>query len=413
MAARNTTTAGNTSSRTTATPSVKFSWPLFDSKGTEFSYYGINNYVDLEADTVLRDPLGNYLSGLQDYNCGTRTYDGHNGLDIDLRPYSWKMTTDETVWVVAAADGIIVDGDDGNTDGNCELDSFTGPIWGNYLALMHDDSTISAYIHMKSGSVIPVTVGQRITRGQFLGVVASSGRSTGPHLHFGVYINNVFNGSGSVNTYGNLQEPFYGPCNTNLPSFWVSQKPYNEPSVIAIETHNNPPGLYTSNCDKTVNLYYDKTFSAGDIVYTRTWLRDWVDLTPVAVQLISPSGTVLSNNTRTNPNKRRDRNLDENFLLSASAPSGTYTVRVVFDGKVWERYFIVGCVQNYTVSGTLTGPKGYIAGNSIITTQVIESGSDNKVEYHSDGEIVFNVGFHAKAGSVVIADRKGCTGGYN
>ncbi len=75
--------------------------------------------------------------------------------------------------------------------------------------------------------------------------------------------------------------------------------------------------------------------------------------------------------------------------------------------------FSVGCVQNYTVSGTLNAPKGYVAGNTITTTHVVESGSDNRVEYHADNEIIFSVGFHAKAGSQVIADGKGCAGGYH
>ena len=382
LAAKNPPRTESTAVRAMATPTVKFSWPLLDTKGSNFTYYGINNYVDLEKDPVLRDPFGNYISGLQDYNCGTRAYDGHNGLDIDLQPYSWKMVDDETVWVVAAADGIIVDGDDGNFDENCDWDNITGPNWGNFIVLMHEDSTISVYVHMKEASVIPVTIGQRISRGQYLGVVASSGRSTGPHLHFGVYINNVFNSDGSLFDRGDLKEPFYGSCNTSLPSFWQSQKPYNEPSVIAIETHNAQPGVYSSNCDRTVSLYYDKSFSAGSTVYTRTWFRDWIDGSTVFISLISPSGGALSTRMRTNGNNSRRDRADENFSLASFSPPGTYTVRVLFDGKVWERYFTVGCVQDYTVSGTLTGPKGYVAGNRISTTQVIETGSDNRVEYH-------------------------------
>ena len=394
------------------TPTVKFSWPLKPIDVDNFTYYRMSNYVDLEPDTVLRDSQGNYLSGLKDYQCGVRTYDGHNGLDIVLSPYPWLTMSNKKVAVIAAADGIIVGGSDAHYDHNCDLDNIIGPAWGNWLAIEHSDGTVSTYLHMKILTVIPFVIGQVIKAGDFIGYVGSAGRSTTPHLHFGVYINNFFNSDGSWGQgNGTLTEPFNGSCNNSLPTFWQTQKPYNEPSVISIETHHSAPQLYSDFCDTTINLYFDKTFSAGNTVYTRTWIRDWVDGSSVLVQLINPSGTSISSIMATNGSDR-ERNVDANFSLSALAPSGVYTVRVTFDGKIWERYFTVGCTQNFTLSGTLTGPDGYIAGNNITTTHVIESGAAIRVEYHSDVEVVFKPGFHAKAGSTVIADRKGCTGAY-
>ncbi|MET0303259.1 MAG: M23 family metallopeptidase [Aeromicrobium sp.] len=48
----------------------------------------------------------------------------------------------------------------------------------------------SVYGHMATGTM-NLVVGQQVSRGQILGLVGSTGMSTGPHLHFGILINNV------------------------------------------------------------------------------------------------------------------------------------------------------------------------------------------------------------------------------
>lgn len=58
--------------------------------------------------------------------------------------------------------------------------------YGNYTCLQHGASLSSCYGHQ---SKLLVSVGQEVTRGQVIGLVGSTGRSTGPHLHFEVRIN--------------------------------------------------------------------------------------------------------------------------------------------------------------------------------------------------------------------------------
>jgi len=55
--------------------------------------------------------------------------------------------------------------------------------FGNMVDIDHGDGLISRYAHM---SQIDIKPGQMVRRGQRVGLVGSTGRSTGPHLHFEV-----------------------------------------------------------------------------------------------------------------------------------------------------------------------------------------------------------------------------------
>lgn len=57
--------------------------------------------------------------------------------------------------------------------------------YGNYTQIDHGNGYVTAYGHQ---SRIDVSVGQTVTAGQKIGAVGSTGNSTGPHLHFEVYL---------------------------------------------------------------------------------------------------------------------------------------------------------------------------------------------------------------------------------
>jgi murein DD-endopeptidase MepM/ murein hydrolase activator NlpD len=63
--------------------------------------------------------------------------------------------------------------------------AFAGPMggYGNAIDVRHADGTTTRYAHL---SVILVRGGQRVAAGQGIGLVGSTGLSTGPHLHFEV-----------------------------------------------------------------------------------------------------------------------------------------------------------------------------------------------------------------------------------
>ncbi|KKR13843.1 MAG: Peptidase M23 family protein [Candidatus Woesebacteria bacterium GW2011_GWA1_39_21b] len=56
--------------------------------------------------------------------------------------------------------------------------------YGNYIIVRHANGTQTLYSHL---SQINIARGQTVARGQTIGAVGNTGRSTGPHLHFEVH----------------------------------------------------------------------------------------------------------------------------------------------------------------------------------------------------------------------------------
>ena len=58
---------------------------------------------------------------------------------------------------------------------------------GNYVAIRHGRQYMTAYMHLDKILVKP---GQQVKQGDKIGLSGNTGRSTGPHLHFELHINN-------------------------------------------------------------------------------------------------------------------------------------------------------------------------------------------------------------------------------
>lgn len=59
---------------------------------------------------------------------------------------------------------------------------------GKTVLVNHGQGVMTIYLHMKSLSVVP---DQKVVKGQKLGLVGSTGLSTAPHLHWGLYVHGV------------------------------------------------------------------------------------------------------------------------------------------------------------------------------------------------------------------------------
>ena len=59
---------------------------------------------------------------------------------------------------------------------------------GNTVIMDHGLGLISIFAHLKE---VFVVTGEKVLQGQEIGSIGMTGRATGPHLHWGVYLNNT------------------------------------------------------------------------------------------------------------------------------------------------------------------------------------------------------------------------------
>jgi len=105
-----------------------------------------------------------------------RCYDGHNGFDFTYVDPQPEVPGSQDLPIRPAAAGKVV---------VAQPDS--GSDYGNYVIVDHQNRYFTLYAHLKA---ISVSQGQTVTTNDTLGIMGSTGRSFGTHLHFGVYRDN-------------------------------------------------------------------------------------------------------------------------------------------------------------------------------------------------------------------------------
>jgi murein DD-endopeptidase MepM/ murein hydrolase activator NlpD len=313
---------------TKSLPTVLLQWPLQMVPGhPEPAPRNVIAFVD-------HDP--NYPGQVLDYACGTRTYDtpdgyNHQGTDITSWPFMQrKQNNDETI-VVAAAPGVIVLKDDGQPDHDCAIS--INNAW-NAVYVRHSDGSEAWYGHLKANSLTTKNVGDSVDAGEFLGVMGSSGSSTGPHLHFEVYDAN-----------GQLVDPFAGTCNDfNTYSWWANQRPYYEPAIDLVTTGTAPVDFLA--CPAPEIEHRSSYYQPGQIVYITAFLTDQLRPNSTTFSVYTPAGTLAATRTVPSDSDFYGASFWEwSYQLSSGAAPGVWTAQVTFAGQTQSVEFRVGAAE--------------------------------------------------------------------
>jgi len=319
--------AHNLFTSATTRDATLLAWPLRAASSYKgFDYSTISNYVDHNLA---------FPNQVKDYNCSDRTYDSasgynHAGTDFALWPMPWELMEKNAVEVVAAARGVIIDKQDGNFDKSCTLTN--AEPW-NAVYIMHADSSVAWYGHLKKNSLTNRSIGSMLERGEFLGIVGSSGASSAPHLHFELH-----------DKFGNIIDPFAGNCNGSIEDTrWLEQRAYNDPSINLLAVSKNLPE--DSECSEPELLEDTTAFCGSNQLYFISFLRDQQRGQILKHSIIQPDNTIFEQWASSIPETQADyfaaSFMYQSFFLPDQAAAGTWTYSVDFLGENYSHSFEV------------------------------------------------------------------------
>jgi murein DD-endopeptidase MepM/ murein hydrolase activator NlpD len=293
----------------------------------------------IAVDAVTIQALSNYVDqntggGITDYNCGDRTYDTHRGTDIGIFPFPWQQMKNDEGIVIAAAAGTIVDKVNDQPERSCSIDEPAGD--SNTIVIEQSDGSLALYAHMRKGSLTAKPVGATVEAGEYLGVVGSSGMSTGPHLHFEV---------GFWEQEGNNQvwrhrDPYAGTCNDlNAESWWDFQLPYTLSILADVATHDAVPEY--PPCPGDESPHYQDRFSAGDTIFFTAAMRDQLKGQILDFTIRMPDGQEFLNwQTSENSVDHYPASLSiQGLNLPNNAQAGEWSFEVRYEGQTMAHSF--------------------------------------------------------------------------
>ncbi len=360
-------------------------WPLAAQNGLmSFDFHGISNFVDL-------DPA--FPNQLEDYQCGQRTYDlvsgyNHQGIDYFTWPWGWNKMDSSEVAIVAVAPGTIVFKQDGEFDRSC---GFNNNPW-NAVYVQHADGSVAWYGHMKSGTPTAKLVGEPVAQGEYLGVVGSSGSSTGPHLHLELH-----------DSMGGLVEPHSGPCNAGS-SWWASQRPYYDSAINDMTTGFAAVGFPACPNPETPNTAID--FAPDSDIYFTAYYRDQRNLAfdpagaTTQYRLYYPDGAQAASWSHSSDAPHYAASYWYFiFYFPPGIDTGIWRWEATYQGVSYDHYFSVG--------GPF--PSGSVSGNPMTVT--LEAGGDVTLDWDpscSPGDTDYSI-YEGTLGDYYSHENRFCT----
>ena len=176
------------------------------------------------------------------YYQGKLIKDFHNGIDLVPSPCNNNE-------ILAFADGVVTSMQK------------TGRQYkaGCYVRIKHSNGLYTLYYHLKSDTIC-VNVGDKVKKGQKLGIIGTTGKSTGIHLHF-----QIDKGSSktSINPYDYLfnnkifiEEKTQDIPKVNKPNILLMVKKTIRGDYGNGQTRKNKLGKYYNEVQHQVNLNY-------------------------------------------------------------------------------------------------------------------------------------------------------------
>ena len=126
----------------------------------------IQSHSSLLAALPIGKPTQGWVASIYGFRISPFTGENSSHQGIDIAAPSGTP-------VFAPADGVVVY-------------SGTKSGYGNFLMIAHGYGVVTRYGH---NSALLVKVGQRVARGDQIAAVGDTGRSTGPHLHYEIWVN--------------------------------------------------------------------------------------------------------------------------------------------------------------------------------------------------------------------------------
>ncbi|HEV3484019.1 MAG TPA: M23 family metallopeptidase, partial [Vicinamibacterales bacterium] len=251
--------------------------------------------------------------------------DGHDGTDFAIRD---ERAMAAGVAVVAAAPGTVRSVRDGMPDIGRNGD-IAGRECGNGVLVAHEEGWETQYCHMRRGSVV-VRPGERVERGQTLGLVGLSGNTEFPHLHL-----TVRRDRRPVDPF--LGDEAFGACRISASSLWMPEAraalAYRPIAIYNAGFSGTPPDAATIRRGERA---LPSVNSEALVLWTDIFGVDRGDR--IQLRILDPDGEVLLDHART-----LDKRFIRRFEFAGKRkqaepwPPGTYTGEIAVTRSAGEQ----------------------------------------------------------------------------